>query len=262
MVAVYTFQKVARVATTRTGRQFSSTKAKSSIPIVELREYSLFPEYSSSFWEATERASDLRKEIYPLRLFSQPDSGGELNVATHAYYYAGGLTERDQVRRAVAHNEEWKVYTSGTGKCIQSMKSTIFAEAPLVKEANLPGLAAPLEAQPGENPILEFRRYYLKLGYDTVPQFLQLYGSGLPSKLNAEGNDPTTALVTVLYNEVGRLNEVIEIWRHGNGVAAMEQSRVAARKATEWRSAIANIADLAVEFRATIHKPASFSPIN
>jgi hypothetical protein len=262
MVAVFTFPKVARNTAARVGRQFSSTQAKASIPIVELREYLLFPEHSISYWEATERAAGLRQEIYPLRFFSQPESGGELNVATHAYYYAGGLTERDQVRRAVAQNEEWKSYIADTGKCLQSMKSTIFAEAPLVAEANLPGLGAPLESQPGDNPILELRRYYLKLGYDTVPKFMELYGSGLPSKLNAEGNDPTTALVTVLYNEVGRLNEVIEVWRHGNGVAAMEQSRVAARQATEWRSAIANIADLALEFRATIHKPAIFSPIN
>jgi hypothetical protein len=99
------------------------------------------------------------------------------------------------------------------------------------------------------------------LGYDTVPKFLELYGSGLPSKLNADGTDPTTTLVTLLYSEVGRLNEVIEVWRHGNGVAAMEQSRVAARNATAWRSAIASIADLAIEFSATIHRPLPFSPI-
>ena len=110
--------------------------------------------------------------------------------------------------------------------------------------------------------ILELRRYNLKLGYDTVPKFLELYGAGLPSKLEAPGTDPTTSLVTLLYSEVGRLNEVIEIWRHGNGVPAMEQSRAAARKAQEWRSAIASIADLAIEFRSTIHRPVlAFPPI-
>jgi hypothetical protein len=41
----------------------------------------------------------------------------------------------------------------------------------------------------------------------------------------------------------------------------MEQSRVAARAAHAWRSSIAGIADLAIEFTSTIHKPAAFSPI-
>jgi len=67
--------------------------------------------------------------------------------------------------------------------------------------------------------------------------------------------------VTVLSTEVGRLNEVMEIWRHGNGSTAMEISRHAARGAQEWRSAIASIADLALEFTSTIHKPTKFSPI-
>ncbi|KAL3914643.1 MAG: hypothetical protein SGILL_006021, partial [Bacillariaceae sp.] len=45
-----------------------------------------------------------------------------------------------------------------------------------------------------DHTILEIRRYYLKLGYDTVPNFLSLYGDGLPSKLSAQGTDPETSL--------------------------------------------------------------------
>jgi hypothetical protein len=206
-------------------------------------------------------SSELLKTIAPLRFFSEPETGGQLHVATHAYYFSGGLSERDEVRKSMAENGEWRAFTGMTRKYIQSQKSTLFVEAPLVRESNLPGLADVLDSQPGNDSILEVRRYNLKLGYDTVPKFLELYGSGLPSKLNANGTDPTTTLVTLLYSEVGRLNEVIEVWRHGNGVAAMEQSRVAARKATEWRSAIASIADLAIDFSATIHKPLPFSPI-
>ena len=140
----------------------------------------------------------------------------------------------------------------------------MFVEAPLVNQVNLEGMAGFLSnkntiqlqsTKKDDCCILEIRRYYLKLGYDTVPNFLKLYGTGLPSKLDAHGTDPTTSLVTLLYSEVGRLNEVIEIWKHGNGVAAMEQSRIAARKAQEWRTAIASIADLAIEFRTSIHRP-------
>ena len=112
-----------------------------------------------------------------------------------------------------------------------------------------------------DNWILEIRRYNLKLRYDIVFKLLDLYGKGLQSKLNTKGTDPTTTLITLLYSEVGRLNEVIEVWRHGNGVAAMDKSRVAARQAKEWRTAIAKIAELAIDFSATIHKPLPFSPI-
>ena len=34
--------------------------------------------------------------------------------------------------------------------------------------------------------VYEIQRYQLKLGYDTVPNFLQLYDEVLPSKLNAD----------------------------------------------------------------------------
>ena len=36
--------------------------------------------------------------------------------------------------------------------------------------------------------------------------------------------DPNTSLCTVMYTEVGKLNEVIEIWRH-SCVGGMESSR-------------------------------------
>ena len=243
-------------------RFFSSgSKSSASQAIVELREYFLFPEHASSFMDEASASSDLRKKMSPLRFFTQPETGGQLHVATHSYYYEGGLSQRDQVRKSMAENSEWKAFVSSTRKYVQSQKSTIFVEAPLVRELNLPGLGNILDPQPGSDSIIELRRYNLQLGYDTVPKFLKLYGAGLPSKLNAEGTDPTTTLLTLLYSEVGRLNEVIEVWRHGNGVTAMEQSRVAARQAKEWRSSIASIADLAIEFTATIHKPLPFSPI-
>jgi hypothetical protein len=257
-------------------RGFSSSTFSSTQAAIELREYDLFPEHASTYMQLTADTCELRNSLSPLRLFSLPETGGKLNVATHAYYYAGGLSERDQARREMAENKEWQDYIASIRFCVQAQNSTIFVEAPLVRQFDLPGLAnananstipAPpagaAQQQPGDNTdcILEIRRYNLKLGYDTVPKFLELYGSGLPSKLNAEGTDPTTSLMTLLYSEVGRLNEVIEIWRHGNGTTAMEQSRVAARGAQEWRSAIASIADLAIEFRSTIHKPVSFSPI-
>jgi hypothetical protein len=268
------FSRLILIPPSKFRRGFSSSKfSPSQAAAIELQEYDIFPEHASSYMQLTSDTSELRKSLSPLRFFSLPETGGKLNVATHAYYYAGGLSERDETRKTMAENKEWQDYIASMRFCVQAQNSTIFVEAPLVRQFGLPGLAntattaipAPpgaAQQQPGDNHcILEIRRYNLKLGYDTVPKFLELYGSGLPSKLNAEGTDPTTSLITLLSSEVGRLNEVVEIWRHGNGTIAMEQSRVAARGAQEWRTAIASIADLAIEFRSTIHKPVSFSPI-
>jgi NIPSNAP len=201
--------------------------------------------------------------LAPLRFFSLPETGGTLHVATHAYYYAGGHAERDETRRIMARRPDWKIYVGRVLPDLDTQASTIWAEAPFVTKQypQVHGLATVPTDLPGDNTILELRRYKLKLGYDTVPKFLELYAAGLPSKLNAPGTDPTTSLVSVLYTEVGRLNEVLEIWRHGGGSAAMEASRQAARGAADWRLAIASIADLAVEFTSTIHKPTAFSPI-
>lgn len=264
----------------RQGYNCSSTRSlssSSSQPVVELREDALFPQYSKSYFEKVELSQN-NSSVYPPRLcfLSRPELGGTLNVATHAYYFQDGLLELQEQRKQEAMSESENVLQS----YIQTQQSSVYVEAPLVKElsnfviglANTTAGANSSSAKgnsemndlnkSGDDCILELRRYNLKLGYDTVPKFLELYGAGLPSKLEAPGTDPTTSLVTLLYSEVGRLNEVIEIWRHGNGVPAMEKSRAAARKAQEWRSAIASIADLAIEFRSTIHRPVlAFPPI-
>ena len=172
------------------------------------------------------------------------------------------------------NNPDWQAYLQSVQPFMVDQKSTIFVEAPLVSEIEgvcglTPGNIeqqlydqqhSDEDASSSSDSILELRRYQLKLGYDTVPKFLELYGSGLPSKLKAPGTHPSTSLVTLLYSEVGQLNEVMEVWKHGS-TSAMEQSRVAARSATEWKKSIAKIASLATVFTSTIHTPLSFSPL-
>jgi hypothetical protein len=238
-----------------------ATMSTASSPIIELREYELHPEHSVAYVQTTAKASELRKALVPLRFFSLPDTGGQLNIATHAYHYAGGHAERDAKRGEMGKSTEWKSYLTECRPYMKSQCSSIFVEAPLVNTVEGVTGLVDVGKGAGDDCILELRRYKLILGYDTVPKFLSLYGSGLASKLSAQGTDPTTSLATVMYSEVGRLNEVIEIWRHGDGTEAMERSRVAARAAPEWRSAIAEIAGLAVDFTSTIHRPTSFSPI-
>mmetsp|Transcript_10885 Transcript_10885/g.23072 ORF Transcript_10885/g.23072 Transcript_10885/m.23072 type:complete len:298 (-) Transcript_10885:181-1074(-) len=256
----------------------SLTRSLSGQPVVELREDALYPQHSRSYYDHFfDRSRNSNGNIvYPSRLcfLSRPELGGPLNVATHAYYFPDGLAELQNQRKTTDETLESK---NDLHVYIQSQQSSVYVEAPLVREQSdfvvglekmsLLGAAKGVGDDPGANSnknncILELRRYHLRLGYDTVPKFLELYGAGLPSKLQAPGTDPTTSLVTVLYSEIGRLNEVIEIWRHGNGVPAMEQSRAAARKAQEWRNAISSIADLALEFRSTIHRPLLAPPMD
>jgi hypothetical protein len=238
-----------------------SSPAPTVTPIVELREYDIHPRHVQAYLEATTKVADLRKSLVPLKLFSFPDTGGMLHKATHAYYYAGGIAERDARRKDMAQSQEWKDYLMETRPYMATQQSNIFVEAPIVQafDGEILGLGGDFALEKGNDTILELRRYKLILGYDTVPNFLKLYGVGLPSKLAT--NDLTSSLVTLLYCELGRLNEVVEIWRHGDGTAAMERSRVNAREATEWKQAIASIAPLAIEFTSTVHRPTSFSPL-
>lgn len=245
-----------------------STTASTTIkpkPIIEVREHILHPSTASEYIKHTTKTSRLRTSITPLRLFTLPETGGILSTATHFYSYKQGLAERDACRKELGQNQEWNEYLSTVRPFMAQQKSSIFVEFPTILENSTGLFQVPSPnsyARQGIDPIYEFRRYQLQLGYDTVPKFIKIYESGLPHKLNADNTDPTTSLVTVMYNEIGQLNEVIEIWRHGNGVAGMEQSRVAARNVMEWRNAIADIAQLALTFTNVIHKPVEFSPWN
>lgn len=256
-------------------RLYASTTRLSSSPVVELREYLLKTEHASEYWRAAGEMAQVRRTMLPLRFYCRPEVGGRLHVAMHAYYFEGGLEERNARRHALDGSPEWQTYQYRTKDCFVEQRSNIYVEAPFVRDRVFPqvqglssnpdSVATASDTTQGDDSkstsILELRKYQLQLGYDTVPKFLDLYTAGLPSKLEAPGTDPTTSLVSVLYTEIGQLNEVWEIWFHGKGHAAMETSRRAARQATEWRQAIASIAPLAVTFQTTIHRPTAFSPL-
>jgi hypothetical protein len=262
-------------------------------PCIELREDFVYPKSISTYQEILVASSKTKTHGIDdfLRFISRPVLGGDLNTVIHARYFEGGLKQwqqqqEEEEKRRQHYQQGDHEGTNLPGfnlsnvvrqwqddellSCIQSQRSTIFIEAPFINDFNgqIPGLndldvLKFLSSDHDENrdrrtvasTILEIRKYKLHLGYDTVPNFLKLYADGLPSKLNAQGTDESTTLLTLLYSEIGRLNEVIEIWRHGNGLQGMERSRVAARSAKEWRSAITQIAELAIEFKSTVHKP-------
>lgn len=253
MASLVAARSAARRAVASHGR-----RTLSSSPIVELREYNLKIEGAGAYMAATADAAELRKRLVPMRLFSLPETGGRLAVATHFYAYDGHV-ERDAIRAEQAKDPDWGAYLGAARPHVAEQKSSIFVEAAGLHEAHgLQGMAS-AESPGGASAaagIYELRRYRLKLGYDTVPNFLERLGGGLESKLAtlAEGS----ALCSVMYNDVGDLNEVVEVWRHAssNGMLA---SREAARAAASWREAIASIAPLANSFSTTIHRPAAFS---
>jgi hypothetical protein len=242
---------------TRVARASTAVKRAAS-GLVELREYVLKPDKAAAYLAATQAAAGVRHEHVPTRLCSVPETGGQLHIFTHWYSYADH-SARDAARAGMPKDPRWVDYLNTTRPCVESQSSTIFVEAPLVEAFGLHGLknaACPSGGCDSEgDPIYELRRYQLRLGYDTVPAFMAHYESGLPSKLAAPGTHPSTSLCSVLFSDIGSLNEVFEIWRHGAGTAGMMQSREAARGAKEWKACIASIAELAISFRSTVHKP-------
>lgn len=270
-------------------RTFATTADGASSPIVELRTYQLHPSQTSLYTQRTIQSAPLRKNL-PLAFFGFPETGGiPLNTAVHLYHYPKGHAQRSEQRSALAKRKEWKEYLGEVKACMMEQSSGIYVEAAgIVNEFDeVRGLKYWVDRndepdddtdnnQSSNNSIIELRKYQLKLGYDTVPKFLQLYSDALPSKLNAVGTHPTTELVTILVSDVGSLNTVYEVWKHGGydakddqnnnsnsfcGMKAMEQSRQASRSAGEWRQGIAEIAELAVSFDTTILKPLEFSPL-
>mmetsp|Transcript_770 Transcript_770/g.1623 ORF Transcript_770/g.1623 Transcript_770/m.1623 type:complete len:460 (+) Transcript_770:50-1429(+) len=240
-------------------------------PIVEMREYTLQPMYAHSYLHHTAAKADLRKSLSPLRLFAIPETGGQLNVATHLYHWRGGYSERNARKVDMASSEEWKEYIKKVQPALASQKSTIFMEAGFISEMGdrrVVGLGMGraestlyMGGRYSKDAIYEVCRYKLKVGYDVIPQFIEVYSKGLPSKLDAEGSDPSTNLITVMYSTVGVLNEVVEIWRHGGGFDAMERSGAAAQEAKEWRESGSLISDLTTDVTRSVLKPLSFSPL-
>lgn len=252
-----------RTTTTRHNHSASS----SSAPLVEFRRHQLRPGSLKAWLSHNQGGSSFAEEgdDASTQLRAVPIAGaGPLDTVTEFV-----LQPRGQVGRqsALPPIETWLMGVPSP--CcdgvdgVVSRSAGLYAEATaLLHDHGIQGLAAlpppslvATDSDDGRDCIYELREYQLRLGYDTVPRFLELYGGGLPSKLGAEGTDPSTSLVSVMYCEVGPLNHVIELWRHGAGARAMEQSRAAARSAAEWRQAIAKIAELANTFSTSVLRP-------
>ncbi|KAL7512704.1 hypothetical protein ACHAXN_009745 [Cyclotella atomus] len=235
--------------------------------IVELRQYALHPSSTAHYTQQTIASSPHRKSL-PLKFFGFPETGAiPLNTAVHLYHYKSHA-DRLQMRAELAKKQEWQDYLGNVKECMKEQQSEIFVEAPLIKEFDeVSGLSALQDNSTSgvgsTKSIIEFRKYQLQLGYETVPNLLQLYSSALPSKLATI--HPTTQLISLLVSDITSLNTVYEIWKHGDtmtcGMSAMEESRVRSRDALEWRRGIGEIAKLSVRFESSVLRPVVFSPL-
>ena len=251
-----------------------------------------YPSGTSIHTQSTNLCQPLLQKHLPLAFAGLPETGAiELDTAVHFYYYGDGHAERLAKQAAMALDLNMMQYVGDVEACLLRQSSEIYVEASIVKDFDeITGLKywSSLEAnndRSGDNiaddsgstrsgsAIVELRKYQLRLGYDTVPKFLSFYSEALPYKLKALGTHPTTQLVTILNAEIGSLNTVYEVWKHGGkipghedstdycGCSALEMSRQASRGVMEWRNGIAQIAELAVTFDTTILKPMECSPL-
>lgn len=273
----------------------SSSKAAAATTtnaIVELRKMQFYPAGTSIYTQSINDAGPLLQKHLPLAFAGLPETGAiELDTAVHLYYYGDGHADRLAKQAAMALDLNMMQYVGDVEACLLRQSSEIYVEASIVKDFDeITGLKywPSLEAnndRSGDNyvddsgstrsssAIVELRKYQLRLGYDTVPKFLSFYSEALPYKLKALGTHPTTQLVTILNAEIGSLNTVYEVWKHGGkipghedstdycGYSALEMSRQASRGVMEWRNGIAQIAELAVTFDTTILKPMECSPL-
>lgn len=211
----------------------------------------------------------------PRILTTIPQIGTNLNVVHSLIYHDGGDGGGSTMQQVADRQAKTNADTDRMLKHLQSRHSSLWVEAPFLNNfAEISGLGklatmaeeddhsldeddsfdetTRMTTTPTE--LYEFRHYQLVLGYDTVPRFFDYYQEGLPSKLESLPPQQGTELVTVLASEVGALNQVVELWRHPT-MTAMEEARIAARQATPWKQAIAQIAPLATSFTTSIHTP-------
>lgn len=212
---------------------------------VELETDNVSPKILSAYCARVAAHAPTRKEI---------DAGylGSFNVdvgrATSVYHLSTfeDYDARDR-REATA---ELRCAHDG----VRDLETSVFKEATLtLNEAGLPGLADGLDAVRG--CAFEMRTYELQLGYDTVPNFLEMYAGGLADKMEHDDSGESR-LISLLHSEAGvaPLNTVIELWRHESAQGA-QRSRIASRKAATWRQAVSHIADLSTCFHTQLLRP-------
>mmetsp|Transcript_9023 Transcript_9023/g.16580 ORF Transcript_9023/g.16580 Transcript_9023/m.16580 type:complete len:264 (+) Transcript_9023:56-847(+) len=228
--------------------------------LVELHEVEVQPGRLKDYLRLSASADAASPQLpAPLGTWTT-DLGASSNRVYRLRTWAEGYKERDAAQKAVQANSEATLALSQADACTVKLASSIFVEASSTLSAvGLPGLMVfePVSQDKDATVAYELRSYQLKLGYTTVPRFLELYQEGLKDKLAADTSGESV-LVTLLYCEAGaaNLNTVLELWRH-RSLHGGQVSREASRSATGWKSAVGQIAaEVAVSFQTQILRPA------
>ena len=244
----------------------------SSPGFFELRTDRVLPGALDSYLREQKRTAAARQKIFPGWLGIWKTSlGAECHTVHHLYHWSS-YSQRDQTRYEAFDEPEQgqDVMVSASSvlplpslrPMLQSSHSAAFVEATATLQGcGLPGALAfepAAAADAGERVAWELRTYQLRLGYDAVPQFLELYADGLADKLKADDSG-ASSLCTLLYSDCGPLNVVHELWRH-ESLERAQASRAASRKAAKWRSAIGEIAKMATSFETSYLIPLARSP--
>lgn len=110
--------------------------------------------------------------------------------------------------------------------------------------------------KPTKPATYEWRSYQLKPGHTKVPELITSFSKGLPEKIQADpgGGVP----VAFLFTDVGRLNNVVEVWRYPSNQACIK-AREAAREVKVWRQALLEVGPNVEYFDSSFLRPVSFS---
>jgi len=268
-------------ARTRTLTRALSTKFQTA-GFFELRTDQVLPGSMASYLDEHERVATTRQDIFPGWLgIWKTELGGCVHSVRHLYHW-NDYDERDFARQRAEDTVDYEAFRSkhmgpalplpSLRQKLSSSTSVALVEATSHLQACGLGGAAGftpgaglskrqtlVPADDGDTALAwELRTYQLRLGYDTVPQFLELYAEGLKDKLAADDSG-ASQLATLLYSDCGSLNVVMELWRH-ESMQRAQVSRAASRKATKWRHAINEIAKLSVSFDTQMMRPLASSP--
>ena len=217
---------------------------------MEIREYQIDPGSFSRFLKLAREVKDLRYELLPCLATLRCDLSGSMDLNSYVHMYGYDHHDhRDEVRKRSGADARWQAYLEDAKPMFVGQRSSIFKPAAALMDA--------VGADPDVNaasdrrkrlPMVELRRYKLKAGYDTVPRALAAFEAALPAKIEAArsaGVDHELELIA--FTDVGRLNELVEVWRYGKASQCVS-AREASRGVAGWRECIEKVAELTVSF--------------
>ena len=202
-------------------------------------------------------ASFLHSIHVMIRMFTC-DVGSCLHRVTHLYSYSS-FDERDEIRGKCIKDPRFQKYIHLTRPHVQYQENRVMKEAVGLFDAlKMPctrDFISPTKPV-GRPATYEWRSYQLKPGHTMVPDLIKSFSKGLPDKISSDrgGGAP----VAFLYSDVGRLNNVVEVWRYASHQACIS-AREAAREAKVWRQALLEVGPNVESFDSSFLRPVSFS---